>query len=260
MKSYKHLSTDWKKILQKNPFLIFASTLAALYRYMISHNIKTTAKVKVFITMSEALAKDVRKEIETLFQTSVVSRYSNCECGIMAQQCKNSDEYHINTSSFYIEILNMENDEPVKEGERGRIVVTDLYNYAMPLIRYDTGDIAILKSKSECGIGAIVFKQVDGRRIDCIYSTQGEVLSPYTINNTMWRFDEVKQYQFIQNGKNDYLLKINKQNEKFTQEKVISEALKAYIGTDANLQIVYVNEIPLLSSGKRKQVINNYKK
>lgn len=76
----------------------------------------------------------------------------------------------------------------------------------------------------------------------------------------MWRFDQVKQYQFIQNGRNDYLLKINKQVEPFTQENAILDALKGYVGSDAMIRIEYVDEIPLLSSGKRKQIVNNYKK
>ena len=240
--------------------LIFASTLTALYRYMISNNIQTTAKVECFITMSESLAKEVRVGIANLFNTTVVSRYSNCECGIMGQQCKDSDEYHINTTSFYIEILKFDSDEPAEEGERGRIVVTDLYNHAMPLIRYDTGDVAVLSSHSECSMGGPVFKQVDGRRVDCIYSTTGEMLSPYTIINTMWPFNEVKQYQLIQNAEKEYLLKINKQVDIFTQKEHILQALKSYIGYDADIVIEYVSEIPLLSSGKRKQVINNYKK
>lgn len=131
----------------------------------------------------------------------------------------------------------------------------------MPLIRYATGDIAVFSSKSECGKGGgIIFKQVDGRRVDCIYSTEGKLLSPYIINNTMWRFDQVRQYQFIQNDSNDYLLKINKQKEPFSQENEILKALKMYVGSDANIQVEYVDEIPLLASGKRKQVINNYKK
>ena len=76
----------------------------------------------------------------------------------------------------------------------------------------------------------------------------------------MWRFDQVRQYQFIQNDSNDYLLKINKQKEPFPQENEILKALKMYVGSDANIQVEYVDEIPLLASGKRKQVINNYKK
>lgn len=237
--------------------LIFASTLTALYLYMKKNNIITTAKVNVFITMSESLPINVRIGIQELFNCPVVSRYSNCECGILAQQCNNSDEYHINSASFYIELLKFDSDIPAEEGVPGRIIVTDLFNYSMPIIRYDTGDVGVIKSSSKYK-NLKVFSRIDGRKIDCIYSTSGKMLSPYVINNTMWRFLEIKQYQFIQNDKKDYTLKINCDQNSLNSEKNIIKALKEYIGENAKIEIIYVDEIPLLSSGKRKQVINNY--
>ena len=244
----------------KKSVLIFASSLVALYQYALRRDSKPHAKIECFITMSESLPENVRKGVEKLFNTVVVSRYSDCECGIIAQQCPHSTEYHVNTGSFYVEILKIDSDKPAKEGEMGRIVVTDLYNYAMPLIRYDTGDVGIYSSHSECGNGAKVLTRVDGRRIDCIYSTKGDLLSPYVIINTMWDFLELKQYQFIQIGKNDYVLKLNAQPGAVIREQKLLDVIKNYVGFDANIILEYVEEIPLLASGKRKQVICNYKK
>ncbi len=239
--------------------LIFASTLAALYHYMIRNNVSTTAKVKCFITMSESLAEEVRNGIKDLFHTSVVARYSNCECGIIAQQCCDETEYHINAASFFVETLKFDSDEPAGNDIPGRIVVTDLFNRAMPLIRYDTGDVGVISLSPKCHLPGRVLSRVDGRRIDCIYSTDGKVLSPYVINNTLWRFNELKQYQFIQNHDNNYLIKLNtKKNEFYRINELLTE-LKKYIGQDANITVEFVDEIPLLASGKRKQVINNYK-
>ena len=240
--------------------LIFASTLAALFRYLETRKRKTTAIVASFITMSESLADNVREGIQKIYKTNVVARYSDCECGILAQQCPNHSEFHINRGSFYIELLKFDSDEKAEEGEMGRIVVTDLYNHAMPIIRYDTGDVGVISYESKCKTKGKVFTRVDGRRIDCIYSTKGEMLSPYIVNNTLWRFEELKQYQFIQNDVNDYIVKLNVKQQTFNREKELLDALKHYIGEDANIKVEYVEEIPLLASGKRKQVINNYKK
>ncbi|MGI6244130.1 MAG: hypothetical protein ACOYJK_11520 [Prevotella sp.] len=244
----------------KKSVLIFASTLAALYQYMVTNNLSTTAKVEVFITVSESLALEVRHGIERIFNTKVVSRYSDCECGILSQQCITANEFHINKGSFYIELLQLDNNEPARDGEVGRIVVTDLYNHAMPLIRYDTGDLGVISHESKCGHGSKVFTRVDGRRIDSVFSTSGDVLSPYIINNTLWKYTELKQYQFIQNDKKEYELKLNKVEGEFVREKELLDDIKAYVGHDANIIVTYVDEIPLLSSGKRKQVVNNYKK
>ncbi len=239
--------------------LIFASTLAALYQYMIKNKVSTNAKVKCFITMSESLAEEVRNGIKDLFHTNVVARYSNCECGIIAQQCCDDTEYHINNASFFVETLKFDSDEPAGDDIPGRIVVTDLFNRAMPLIRYDTGDVGVISPNSKCHLHGRVLSRVDGRRIDCIYSTEGKILSPYVINNTLWRFKELNQYQFIQNQQNDYLIKLNTNKNEFNRLNELLMELKKYIGQDAKISVEYVDEIPLLASGKRKQVINNYK-
>lgn len=244
----------------KKSVLIFASTLSALYKYMVFNHISTTARVEVFITISESLALEVRHGIERIFNSKVVSRYSDCECGILSQQCINEDEFHINKGSFYIELLQLDNDEPVVEGEVGRIVVTDLYNHAMPLIRYDTGDLGILSHQPRCKHGTKVFTRVDGRRIDSVLSTSGDILSPYIINNTFWKYTELKQYQFIQNSEKNYELKLNQVEGALVREREILDDIKTYVGHDADITVTYVDEIPSLSSGKRKQVINNYKK
>lgn len=259
--SNEELETFLKKLendSSEKSVLIFASSLTALNQYMDNYNRKTSAKISCFITMSESLPKGVRKGIEEKFRTTVVSRYSNCECGIIAQQCPSEDEYHINTASFYVELLKLDSNEDAGYGEPGRIVVTDLYNKAMPLIRYDTGDVGIMSDKSSCGKGSPVFTRIDGRRIDCIYSTKGEMMSPYIINNTLWYYRELNQYQFVQNGENDYLLKLNIDNKSFLRENELLNDIKKYIGEDANIKIEYIDEIPLLASGKRKQVVNNY--
>lgn len=238
--------------------LIFSSTLTVLYNFMRKYNKETTAKVECFITMSESLPTEVRKGIEELFRAPVVSRYSNSECGILAQQCKDSDEYHINTGSFFIEILKMNSDLRAEEGEIGRIVVTDLYNKAMPLIRYDTGDIGAFLNKPKCGNGGKVLSHVGGRRADCIYNTQGEMISPFAIINTLWGYYTLKQYQFIQEDAFNYTLLLNSGGKSFDQETELINRLKEYIGENAIILPKYVNEIPLLSSGKRKQVVCNY--
>ena len=62
------------------------------------------------------------------------------------------------------------------------------------------------------------------------------------------------------NDKKEYELKLNKVEGEFVREKELLDDIKAYVGHDANIIVTYVDEIPLLSSGKRKQVVNNYKK
>lgn len=240
--------------------ILFASTLTALAKLVERNNIYPKCKIESFITISEALDPWTKNTIQSRFQTSVFSRYSNQELGIMGQHIEGSNEFLVNVASFHVEVLDMEEDKPVKMGEEGRIVVTDLFNRAVPLIRYDTGDVAILKSKPTPGISAPVFEKVGGRRVDYIFDTQDNMVSPYVINTPMHEFLEIRQYQFIQNGAKEYRMLLNLcSGNVFKREEEMVEMLKSFLGQDANICVEYVNEIPVLKSGKRKQVINKYK-
>ena len=106
----------------------------------------------------------------------------------------------LNEANYFIEILK-ENDEPAEEGELGRIVVTDLYNYAMPMIRYDTGDVGSLKYMEINGVKKKVITNFTGRKIDMVYDVSGRCLSPHKVSVTFWSFPELKQFQFIQEVK-----------------------------------------------------------
>lgn len=234
--------------------LIYASTLTELFRFMKTENVRTTARVQAFITMSEALPDDVREGVSALFGAPVVSRYSDCECGLIAQQAPGEKEYRVNTESFFVEILKTDSDERAADGELGRIVVTDLYNYAMPIIRYDTGDMGVMEARGN----AKTLTRVDGRRIDFVFSTRGELLSPYVFYGVMRTFDEIRQYQFVQHAEKNYVMKLNIPGGAFPRAADLREQLLSLVGEDADLKFEYVNEIPTLASGKRKFVVNNW--
>lgn len=252
--------TKMEKDGSEKSVLGYASSLVALEKWMIRTGRKTSAKIQCFITMSESMPVNSKNNLKMLFGCPVISRYSNQECGLISQQCFDSEEYHINTRSFYVEILDMEKDEPVADGVKGRIVVTDLFNRAMPLIRYDTGDIGAISHKSKCGAPGKVLTCVEGRKVDCFYSTSGELQSPLTIINAMWEYSDLLQYQFVQNGEMDYEIKLNSVTPTYEREAEVVTEMKRIVGENASITVTYVNEIPLLASGKRKQVVNNYKK
>ena len=71
----------------------------------------------------------------------------------------------------------------------------------------------------------------------------------------MWKYNTLNQYQFIQIAEKTYLFKLNTDKTFLKEDELINE-FKGYLGNDADIKIEYVNEIPLLSSGKRKKVLN----
>ncbi|WP_430809863.1 hypothetical protein [Carboxylicivirga sp. 1411-1] len=214
--------------------------------------------VNSIIAISEALTDHTKLVMEKYFEVPVVSRYSNLENGILAQQEVNGSKgFLINTASYHIEILKMDSDEPAHEGEMGRIVVTDYFNYLMPFIRYDTGDIGALQTDPTTP-GLKYLSVVEGRKLDLLYDTSGELVSSYIVYKNMWQYPEIDQYQLIQERAKEYCFKINVKGA-FLKEKQLVEEFKTFLGTDALLNVEYVDEIPLLASGKRRKIVNNYK-
>ncbi|MDB2607173.1 CoF synthetase [Zobellia sp.] len=237
--------------------LSYASALDGFVKYLKqNHTNLSQAKVTSIIAMSESLDIHTKHYLEAHFGCPVVSRYANTENGILGQQTAFlGNNFLINLASYHVEILDLKEDIAVDEGETGRIVVTDFFNHAMPLIRYDTGDLGALKKIKENGNIYYVLSTVEGRKMDTIYDTKDEPVSSFILTNNMWKYDSLNQYQFIQKGKKSYEFLLNPQAG-FTREKELIKEFKGYLGSNANIAITYVDEIPLLSSGKRKKVRN----
>jgi phenylacetate-CoA ligase len=239
-------------------FLGYSSALELICQWLERKNHgKVKAKLASAISMSETLNDYTKTTIEKYFGVPVYSRYSNLENGILAQQVPGSgNKYLINTASYVVEIVKIDSDEAAAPGELGRIVVTDLYNYAMPMIRYDTGDIGILSNEKDAN-GNSYLDVVEGRKLDLLYATDGTLVSSYIVYKNMWQYTEILQYQLVQYGPQDYLFKINMEGS-FTKEEKLIKEFKQYLGNNANFTVEYVDEIPLLASGKRKKIANTY--
>lgn len=243
----------------KKTMLGFASAYEMIAQYLERNNlILKDIGLTSAIANSEYLNAYTKTTLAKHLNTFILSRYSSEEIGIIAQQTlDNPNSFVINLASYQIELLNLENDEPAKSNKFGRIVVTDLFNFAMPIIRYDTGDIAKLDIGKN---GAIEFKQIEGRQMDLIYDSQGNMLSSFVIYTKFYKYYHLlKQYQFIQQDEKEYEVKLNLQGDSFDFEKDLIADIKSDFGEDANVIISYVDEIPALASGKRRKVINNYK-
>jgi phenylacetate-CoA ligase len=234
----------------------YASALEQISRFFETNQInKVKADVRSIIAISESLNDYTRMSLKRVFGIAPVSRYSNIENGIIAQEIMDdSKKYLINTASYIVEILKIHSNEAAEPGLAGRIVVTDLFNYGMPLIRYDTGDIGIMDEENHT-IGNSFLTKIEGRKMDLLYNTNGELISSFIVYKNMWKYPEIIQYQLIQIDKTQYLFKINLEGTFKREEELIKE-FKTYLGEEANFSIEYVNEIPLLASGKRKKIVN----
>lgn len=258
----KWLKKQRKKLKKRCKIIIgYPSTISSLAKYCIEQG--DTPKdffVKGVITSAEILQKDQKEAIEKAFGCSVFNRYSTEEFGVLANSCE-AGNLHINNATFYIELLKENKDAPVRPGEVGRIVVTDLYSHAFPLIRYDVGDMGIMDSECSCGHKGYVFKSIQGRKIEKLYDIEGQTVSPFAINSAMRDIPGVLQFQFIQEKINVYrLLIVPHKKLESSVESIIKKRFTSILGKDANIIIEKLEDIPPLKSGKRPYIRQNYKK
>ncbi|MCC8103702.1 MAG: hypothetical protein LIP11_16115 [Clostridiales bacterium] len=206
------------------------------------------------------MTTETREKLAAYFgqDCGIYARYSNTENGILGQETGTEGTYLLNWASYYFEILKLDSDETVEEGELGRIIVTDLYNKAFPMIRYDTGDVAKMVYP---GKGFPYFTELLGRRMDLIYDTNNEVVSPFLLCRTMRLSKGIEQWQFIQETETEYVLKITvtKDGEKPKCEKEIA-GFQQVLGEKAHITVKYVDDIPVMNSLKRKLIVSKLKR
>lgn len=240
----------------------YSSAFERICKHLDKSNAKPMnhCNVNSIIAMSERLNDYTKEAVKKYFNATIVSRYSTMELGIMAQEeIDRAGYFKICSGNFFIEIFDMNKDVPVAPGTYGRIIVTDLFNYAVPLIRYDTGDVGQLEIvESSKGVEEPFLVNVEGRKLDLILNTKGEIL-PSQISMYMSKYGDFKQFQFVQCGEKEYILKLNT-DKKVEQEDALIAEYKSVLGDDAIVKIEYVDGIPLLGSGKKKEVENTYLK
>lgn len=201
---------------------------------------------------AETLSDGAARLITRAFGCPLFDRYSNMEMGIYAQREWGRGGFRINKSSYYIEVLKEGSDQPAPEGEVGRIVVTDLYNRAFPMIRYDTGDLGSMGTDER---GERELACVYGRRVDSIYDASGVLINPHGITNGMWGIGGIRQWQFAQVDDAKYEVRVCPEESGFDIEEIFGRLLPV-LGGRAQISVLSVNGIPVLSSGKRKYIVN----
>lgn len=253
---------DILRIIQKKKVEVligYASVLGAMSRYIDHHSVNLSRfAVRAVIPISEAMPYPVRRRLCEQFGCPVQSWYSNEENGIMGVQFRSSNAYYIDSESYCYEILKTDADEPAGDGELGRLVITDLYNYATPLIRYANGDMAIGHRNIKNGRFRFVIDELYGRESDVVYDTKGRSVSPFVLCNRLSVVPGLWQYRFIQEDEKSYRLVLCGDKEQLEGENLIAR-LRPCFGEDGKYVVEYADHIPVLKSGKARNTENRWK-
>jgi phenylacetate-CoA ligase len=210
------------------------------------------------MSYAQALPQNTRGIIESGFNTKVFDKYGSREFSGIAYECSAHNGHHVVDECYIVELL--VDGRPAKPGEVGEVVITDLYNQATPMIRYRIGDLAVAFDENEpcpCGLSHSRIGDIEGRTQAIIHCANGSWL-PGTFFAHFFKDYEstIRFFQIEQNQKGKFLLKIVKNNE-FNENDMSSilKSLQHYVG-DTEIEVEYVQEIPLVKTGKRSPVVS----
>lgn len=235
----------------------YASTFTAFQKYFDKYGYDEVAGAQIYgiASGSEMLYDATRETLEKVFHCQCVSRYANEENGFLGQDDEENNVFFMNRADYYVEVLKMDSDEPAEVGEIGRLVVTDFYNYAMPMIRYDTGDVGAVVMRKHNGVEREAIGSFGGRKVDMVSDCKGNPVSPFSITNMMWRYQSIKQFQFIQKIDGHYTLILNADRNNVDEEDLLNNYRRIF-GDDSVFEIEYCDDIPVMASGKKRYIVN----
>jgi len=260
-------SAQISTIEKMNPDILdgYSSSLLILAKELQKNGIDTIRPRLVF-GGAELVDDNSRQFIERVFNAPFYDQYATVELERMAWQCPVGQEYHMDSDALIMQFVDKNGDE-VSSGERGEIVCTSLFNYAMPFIRYAIGDIGIASNElCACGRALPLMKTVEGRKDSLIHLCNGQTLTPrtFTIAMNMFKFyGHIDQFRVIQ--KKADLFEFNIALKRANMDKnILKSELITHLESTFNLdrmrfEIKFVDHIALDKSGKLMAVLSNLK-
>ena len=215
---------------------------------------------KLIFTHASTLTQHVRDVVKAMFGIEINDTYGAVEFNRMAFECNEHSGLHVVTDNSVMEFL--DEGEPVSPGETGETVVTGLSNYAVPLIRYELGDLGVPTDEScSCGRNWPMIKSVEGRTVEIFTLESGRKIYPDFLHNCLtYELGKnifcVSEFQIVQETRDKIVLNFIK-GEKFDLNIINSIKCKIDnffldIGEDVFVEVKLVKEIPIESSGKKK--------
>lgn len=194
----------------------------------------------LLIASGDKLSPDAAARLERAFQAPVVDIYAMSEIGYLAVACVMGAGYHVD-DSLIVEIVHPDGT-PAAEGELGEIVVTSLRNFALPLIRYRTGDIGrMAASACPCGSCWPLLDTIEGRVSEFLVRPDGSLLSPFVLARRLQQLP-LAQYQVVQQSPLRVLVRYIADDDGTLAGRV-SAAMREALGPQVQVQVEQVASI-----------------
>ena len=226
--------------------LAYANTLGLFARFVDAEGMRLPSPRGV-ITSAEVLTPENRALIERVMGAPVFDRYGSREFAVIASECERHSGLHVNAENLLVEVTGADADGS------GEIAISDLKNFAMPMIRYMTRDHGqLIAGACGCGRGLPLIRLTGGRTTDFLVGAQGRrvsgiVLATYVITNNKG----IQQVQFVQSERGRVAVNVVKgpQWAETATQDLLRKAAN-FLGEDMAFDVVYRTSIPHEKSGK----------
>lgn len=235
---------------------------SSLYRFaqlLQKNNLKLT--FPIMFSGAETLLPYQRQYIEGFFEGKIIDHYTHWERTASVCECK-SGRLHAQNDYGYHEILDREGKN-IKKGV-GRLVCTGLYNKAMPLIRYDTRDLAEWEEEIECECGCKfpIIKRIIGRIEDIVVTPSGQLIGRL---DAAFKYNKNIKLAYIYQPCVEKIIVNICPYQEFSMKKeqpLLEQELRKRVGNKIQIEfrIVAEQEIPFTPAGKVRFVISDVNK
>lgn len=245
----------WLRRVDPGYFLTYPTSLNALLDEIEKEGARLPGLRQVR-TIGETVSAHLRARTRAVLGVDIADCYSSQELGNMAIQCPDSGLYHLMSEGYIVEVLDPQG-APCGDGETGRLVVTDLHNFATPLIRYDLGDYAEVGPACSCGRGSPTLRRIVGRERNMV-TIRGQRHWPLVGFHRFRDVAPIIQYQLVQPAPERIDFRyVSATPLSAEQLQQLTEIVRDALGHPFDIHFqAHEGSIPLPASGKFEEFVN----
>jgi len=248
---------DWLQRVNPGYIQGYPSAMRALANHL-ADNGHRLANLREVCTFGEILEPECRAACDAAWHVPVVDVYSSQEVGYIALQCQAHAHYHVQAEHLFVEVLD-EGGNPCAPGQVGRVVISTLHNFAMPLLRYDIGDFAEVGEPCDCGRGLPVLKRVLGRQRNMLVLPNGDRRWPALgQGEDPEKLPPFYQCQVVQRSLSLIEVKVVRPIPLSPAEvQIVTKYMRQTLQHPFEVTITYVDSIPRSPSGKFEDFVSD---
>jgi len=250
LRSYVGIVNNFKP----SHFYAYAGAMYILALYILRNKCRLKFRPKVIFATGEKLYDYQREAIEKAFGCPVAVEYGAREVGLIAHECPQGS-LHIN-ETIYLE--NTPETESLGKSSLRELVATNLISFAMPFLRYKTGDLGLVSGKiCPCGRESFVLENIIGRSNDFLVTKGGKIIHSSIMNHIFREIPGIELFQVVQKEVGVFDVRVCGSAIAGSAKETIKNEFRKVFGPDLSLSIKTENNISLSANGKHKYVVSH---